>query len=280
MTPPACKLSVTVITRNEEAQIGECMESVRWADEIVIVDTGSTDRTLEICSKYTSHVYSRPWEGYAPAKNAAIELATGDWILSLDADESASDGLHAEIATMQHQPMATLAEGYAVPRRNYLWGRWLRYGGLYPDYQIRLFKRGKGHFTARRVHESVAIDGRIESLQHPIAHYSYQGISDVIRRLDGYTELAALDLRDQGQPFRLTPLVMHPLGRFLRNYVLKQGFRDGIPGLIMAVSYAYSVFAREAKLWELTGAKTQEAEHVKAGTPDEDGRGSRMSERV
>jgi glycosyltransferase involved in cell wall biosynthesis len=252
MTRPAYKLSVTVITRNEEAQIGDCLESVRWADEIVIVDTGSADRTLEICHKYTPHVYSRPWQGYAPAKNAALALATGDWILSLDADERASGGLHAEIATLQQQPMTMLADGYAVPRRNYLWGRWLRHGGLYPDYQIRLFKRGKGSFKARRVHESVAIDGRIERLRHPIEHYSYRGISDVIQRLDCYTELAALDFRDEGQPFRRTALLMRPLGRFLRNYVLQQGFRDGIPGLIMAVSYAYSVFAREAKLWELT----------------------------
>jgi hypothetical protein len=145
-----------------------------------------------------------------------------------------------------------LADGYAIPRRNYLWGRWLRYGGLYPDYQLRLFKRGKGRFTARRVHESVAVDGRVERLQHPIDHYSYQGLSDVLQRLDRYSGLAALDLRDQGQPFRAAALIMRPIGRFLRNYALKQGFRDGIPGLIMAVSYAYGVFAREAKLWELS----------------------------
>jgi (heptosyl)LPS beta-1,4-glucosyltransferase len=252
MTPPAYKLSVTVITRNEEAQIGDCLESVRWADEIVIVDTGSADRTLEICHKYTPHVYSRPWEGYAPAKNAALARATGDWILSLDADERVSDGLHAEVAALQRQPIVNLADGYAIPRRNYLWGRWLRYGGLYPDDQIRLFKRGKGAFKARRVHESVAIDGRVERLQHPIEHHSYQGLGDVIQRLERYTDLAALDLRDQGQLFRLPALIMRPAGRFLRNYVWKQGFRDGIPGLIMAASYAYGVFAREAKLWELT----------------------------
>jgi glycosyltransferase involved in cell wall biosynthesis len=252
MILPACKLSVTIIARNEEAQIGDCLESVRWADEIVVVDTGSVDRTLEICHKYTPHVDSRLWEGYVPAKNAALELATGDWILSLDADERVSDGLRQEIAALQHQPMATLAAGYAIPRRNYLWGRWLRYGGLYPDYQIRLFKRGKGGFKARRVHESVAVDGRVERLQHAIQHHSYQGIGDVIQRLERYTDLAALDLRDQGQPFRVTALVMCPLGRFLRNYVLKQGFRDGTPGLIMAVSYAYSVFVREVKLWEMT----------------------------
>ncbi len=252
MIRPACKLSVTIITRNEEAQIGGCLESVRWANEIIVVDTGSTDRTLEICHKYTPHVHSRAWEGYAAAKNAALELATGAWILSLDADECVSDGLRREILALQRQPMATLAAGYAIPRRNFLWGRWLRYGGLYPDYQVRLFAHGKGSFKPRRVHESVAVDGRVEPLRHPIDHHSYQGISDVIQRLDRYTDLAALDVRDRGQSFRGTALIMRPLGRFLRNYLLKQGFRDGIPGLIMAVSYAYSVFVREAKLWELS----------------------------
>jgi glycosyltransferase involved in cell wall biosynthesis len=252
MTPPMCKLSVTIIARNEEVQIGDCLESARWADEIIVVDTGSVDRTQEICHKYTPHVYSRPWEGYAPAKNAALELGTGDMILSLDADERVSEGLRTEIAALLQQSIAELADGYAVPRRNYLWGRWLRHGGLYPDEQVRLFKRGKGRFTARRVHESVAIAGRVGRLQHAIEHHSYRGLSDVIQRLDRYTDLAALDLQDRGQPFRLRALVMHPAGRFLRNYVLKQGFRDGIPGLIMAVSYAYSVFVREAKLWEMT----------------------------
>jgi glycosyltransferase involved in cell wall biosynthesis len=252
MIPPACKLSVTIITRNEEAQIGDCLESVRWVDEIIVVDTGSADRTLEICRKYTAHVHSRPWEGYAPTKNAALDLATGDWILSLDADERVSMGLRAEIAALQQQPLATLADGFAMPRRNYLWGRWLRYGGLYPDYQVRLFKRGKGSFKARRVHESIAIDGRVEHLHHPVDHYSYQGVSDINQRLERYSDLASLDLRDQGRSFHVIALILRPVGRFLRDYVLKQGFRDGIPGLIMAVSYAYSVFAREAKLWELT----------------------------
>jgi glycosyltransferase involved in cell wall biosynthesis len=252
MTPRACKLSVTVITRDEEAQIGDCLDSVRWADEIVVVDTGSADHTLEICRKYTPHVYTHPWEGYAAAKNAALDRATGDWILSLDADERVSAELRAEITALCQQPPASLAAGFAIPRRNYLWGRWLRYGGLYPDYQVRLFKRGSGRFKARRVHESVQIDGRVARLQQHLEHYSYQSLSDVIQRLDRYSELAALDWRDRGRPFRVTALGLRPIGRFLRDYVLRQGFRDGIPGLIMAGSYAYSVFAREAKLWELT----------------------------
>jgi len=252
MTPPACKLSVAVIARDEEAQIADCLDSVLWADEIVVVDTGSTDRTRELCRKYTPHVHTRPWTGYAEAKNEALALASGEWILSLDADERVAATLRVEIEELCQRPLELLADGYAIPRRNYLWGRWLRHGGLYPDYQIRLFKRGKGCFKVQRVHESIRIEGRVERLKQPLEHYSYQRLGDVIVRLDRYADLAALDLRDRQRPFCVLGLVTRPLGRFLRNYVLKQGFRDGIPGLIMAVSYAYSVFAREAKLWELT----------------------------
>lgn len=252
MTQPASKLSVTIIARDEEPCIAACLDSVRWADEIVVVDTGSTDDTMALCHKYTPHVYFRPWEGYAAAKNAALELATGDVILSLDADERVSPALRGEIAALQQQPWEALADGYAIPRRNFLWGRWLRHGGLYPDQQVRLFKRGRGCFRARRVHEAVAIRGRVDQLRHPIDHYSYRGVGDIITRLNRYSELAAQDLCDDRRTFRVSALVLGPLGRFLRNYLLKQGFRDGVPGLIMAVSYAYSVFAREAKVWEMT----------------------------
>jgi glycosyltransferase involved in cell wall biosynthesis len=252
MTQPAYKVSVAIITRDEEAYIGDCLDSVRWADELVVVDTGSGDRTLEICRKYTPHVYSLPWEGYAVAKNAALDLTTSELILSLDADERVSPELRGELAELRQYPWEMLADGYAMPRRNYLWEQWLRYGGLYPDYQIRLLKRGKGRFKVRRVHESVNISGRVGHLQHPIDHHSYRNMGDVIARLNRYSDLAAQDQFDHGQRFRLSGLLLRPLGRFMRHYLLRQGFRDGIPGLIMAVSYAYSVFARETKLWEMT----------------------------
>jgi len=243
---------VAIIARDEEASIGECLGSVRWADEIVVVDTGSSDHTPDICQKYTPHVHRRPWEGYAAAKNAALELTRGDLILSLDADERVSEGLRQEIVALRQEPLERLADGYALPRRNYLWGRWLRHGGLYPDYQLRLFKRGKGRFSGRRVHESVELTGRLSHLLHPLEHYSYRRVGEIIERLNRYADLAAQDRYDQGPPFHVWSLVTRPLGRFLRNYLLKQGFRDGIPGLIMAVSYAYAVFVREAKLWEMT----------------------------
>jgi glycosyltransferase involved in cell wall biosynthesis len=252
MTLPVSKLSVTIIARDEERVIAACLDSVCWADEIVVVDTGSTDRTVEICHKYTPYVYSRPWQGYAPAKNVALSLATGDVILSLDADERVTPALRTEITALLQQPLEALAEGYAIPRRNYLWGRWLQHGGLYPDRQIRFFKRGHGCFTAPRVHEIVKIHGRIDRLRQPLDHYSYRGVEDLIARLNHYSDLAAQDRRDRACMFRASALVLRPLARFLRNYLLQQGFRDGIPGLIMAVSYAYSVFAREAKVWEMT----------------------------
>lgn len=252
MIRPAHKLSAAIIARDEETRIGDCLDSVRWVDEIVVVDTGSRDRTLEICQKYTPHVHSYPWEGYAAAKNTALALTTGDLILSLDADERVSEGLRAEISTLRQQPFETLADGYAIPRRNYLWGRWLRYGGLYPDYQLRLFKRGRGRFNRRRVHESVEVSGRVGALTCPLDHYSYRGLGDFIERLNRYTDLAAQDRHEHGPSFHAWALVTRPLGRFLRNYLLQQGFRDGVPGLLMAVSYAYGVFAREAKFWELS----------------------------
>jgi glycosyltransferase involved in cell wall biosynthesis len=254
MIPHASKLSVAIIARDEEARIGDCLESVQWVDEIVVVDTGSGDRTLEICQKYPCHVHRAPWQGYAAAKNLALTLTTGDLLLSLDADERVSQELRAEIASLRQQALETLAEGYAIPRRNYCWGRWLKHGGLYPDYQLRLFKRGKGRFGERRVHESVEVDGRVAYLASPLEHYSYRGLSEVIARLNHYSDLAAQDRAEHGPPFHGWALVMRPLARFLRNYLLKQGFRDGLPGLIMAVSYAYGVFAREAKLWELASS--------------------------
>ncbi|MGH8057259.1 MAG: glycosyltransferase family 2 protein [Candidatus Entotheonellia bacterium] len=252
MIRPASKLSAAIIARDEELRIGDCLDSVRWVDEIVVVDTGSRDRTLEVCQTYTPHVYSYPWEGYAAAKNTALAHTTGDLILSLDADERVSGELRAEISTLRQQPLETLADGYAIPRRNYLWGRWLRHGGLYPDYQLRLFKRGKGRFNRRRVHESVEVTGRVGYLPCPLDHYSYRGLGDFIERLNRYTELAAQDRYEHGPSFHTWTLVTRPLARFLRNYLLQQGFRDGLPGLLIAVSYAYGVFAREAKLWELT----------------------------
>ena len=244
MTP---RLSVTVITWNEEERLRRCLESVTWADEIVVVDAGSDDKTVEIARGFTDHVVVRPWEGFAPQKNFAIARATGDWILSLDADEEVPAELAAEIRRVIAAPTA---DGFSVARRNIFWGRWVRHGLLYPDRQMRLFRRGRGRFVERQVHESVEIDGTVGRLAGALEHRSYRDVADFIARTNRYTTLAADEWIRSGRPIRRSDLVLRPLGRFVSMYVVHGGWLDGWRGFLLAALYAYYVFVRSAKVWE------------------------------
>jgi glycosyltransferase involved in cell wall biosynthesis len=246
------RLSVVLVTRNEEERLRACLESVAWADEIVVVDAESEDKTATIAREFTDRVVVRPWPGYAAQKNVAIDLATGDWVLSLDADEVVSEALAADIRGVLTADGP--ADGYAVPRRNIFWGRWVRHGGLYPDLQVRLFRRGRGRFTARAVHESVSVDGRVERLAGQLEHRSYRDLSDFLARADRYATLAAEEAVAQGRRARVVDLVFRPLGRFLVMYVVRRGFLDGWRGFLLASLYAYYVLIRTAKIWERTDA--------------------------
>jgi glycosyltransferase involved in cell wall biosynthesis len=246
----APRLSVVVITLNEEERIRECLASVAWADEIVVVDAGSEDKTVAIAREFTDHVVIRSWDGYAAQKNFAIDRARGEWILSLDADEQVDAPLRAEIEATVAAPNAS--DGYRLARRNIMWGRWIRHGRLYPDRQLRLFRRARGRFADRAVHESVTVEGRIGELAAPLLHHSYRDTSDFLRRADRYSTLAAEEWVRDGTPFRATQLVTGPLGRFLSMYVLHRGFLDGWRGFLLAGLYAYYVFIRSAKIWEKT----------------------------
>lgn len=243
----APRLSVVVITHDEEERLRRCLTSVVWADEIVVVDSGSEDKTLEIAREFTDHVVVREWEGFARQKNAAIERARGEWILSLDADEEVSPELAAEIRRVIAAPAA---DGFALPRRNIFWGRWVRHGLLYPDWQVRLFRRGRGRFVERSVHESVEIDGPVARLAAPLVHHSYRDVADFLTRTNRYTSLAADEWVRSGRPIRAVDLVLRPIGRFLSMYVVHAGFLDGWRGFLLAVLYAYYVFVRCAKVWE------------------------------
>jgi (heptosyl)LPS beta-1,4-glucosyltransferase len=242
-------LSVVVVTLNEEERIRACLESVAWADEVIVVDAESRDKTATIARELTDHVFVRPWPGFAAQKNFGIEQAHGEWILSLDADEVVSPALREEIE-------ATLAgggghQGYSVPRRNVFWDRWVRHGGLYPDWQLRLFRRGRGRFVARAVHESVVVDGSVDRLRGHLEHRSYRDVADFLQRTDRYTTLAAEDWLASGRGARpFADLVVRPLGRFFAMYVWRGGFLDGWRGFLLAVLYAYYVFMRSAKIWE------------------------------
>jgi glycosyltransferase involved in cell wall biosynthesis len=243
-------LSAVVITLDEEAHVRRCLESVAWADEIVVVDAGSHDKTVEVARELTDRVIVRPWPGFAAQKNFAVEQSAGDWVLSLDADEEAAPELRAEIMAVVADARA--CRGYAVRRQNMFLGRWVRHGGLYPDWQIRLFQRGHGRFVERAVHESVAVDGAVGRLRGHLVHRSYESVADFVERANRYSSLAAGELVREGRRVRAGELVLRPLGRFLSMYVAKLGVLDGRRGLLLAALYAYYVFMRSAKVWEGT----------------------------
>jgi glycosyltransferase involved in cell wall biosynthesis len=241
---------VTVVTRNEAERLRPCLESVAWADEIVVVDAESQDKTVAVAREFTDRVFVRPWPGFAAQKNFALAQATGDWVLALDADEEVSVELRGEIGRVLEDPASL--EGYAVPRRNLFWGRWVRHGGFYPDWQLRLFRRGRGRFVERAVHEAVVVEGRVGRLRGPLLHRSYRDVSDLVQRADRYSTLAAEDWLRARRSARTPDLILRPLGRFVSMYVCRLGFLDGWRGLLLAGLYAYYVFMRSAKILERT----------------------------
>jgi glycosyltransferase involved in cell wall biosynthesis len=242
------RLTVVIVTLNEEARIRSCLESVAWADEIVVVDSESQDKTVQIAREVTDHVLVRAWPGYAAQKNFAVAQASGDWILSLDADETVSPALRADIERVLHADGP--AAGYSVPRRNIFWNAWVRHGGLYPDWQLRLFRRGHGTFSRRAVHESVRVDGPVERLAGHLEHRSYRDVEDFVTRANRYSSLAAEEWMASGRRARMSDVLTRPLGRFLSMYVARAGFLDGWRGLLLAALYAYYVAMRSAKVLE------------------------------
>jgi glycosyltransferase involved in cell wall biosynthesis len=242
------ELSVTVITRNEAGDIAAALASVAWADEIIVVDAESTDDTTAIARQYTDRVIVRRWPGYVAQKNHAASIARHDWILSLDADERVTPELAAEIrATLQ----APAHQGYRVPRVTWHLGRWIRTTDWYPDDQLRLYDRRSAEWTGRYVHESVAVRGTTGRLRAELQHYAYRDIADHLETIERYTTYAARQMAERGTRAGLLQMVGHPPLAFLRNYVLRGGFRDGIPGFIISTMNAYYVFLKFAKLWEL-----------------------------
>jgi glycosyltransferase involved in cell wall biosynthesis len=241
-------LSVAVITFNEEERLRACLESVAWADDIVVVDAESQDKTVQIAREFTDRVTVRPWPGFAAQKNFALSEARGEWVLSLDADEEVPAELRAEIERLLAGSPA--CDGYAIPRKNIFWGVWIRHGGLYPDLQVRLVRRKHAHFVERSVHESIVLAGRVGRLATPLLHHSYRDVSDFVVRADRYSTLAAEDLARSGRGTGLVDVLVRPVTRFLGMYVLQAGFLDGRRGLHLAALYAYYVLLRSIKAWE------------------------------
>jgi glycosyltransferase involved in cell wall biosynthesis len=243
------KLSVTVITKNEAADIGGALESVTWADELIVVDSGSTDETAAIARRYTDRVIVRDWPGYVAQKNYAASIARHDWLFSLDADERVTPDLAREIQGL----VATMPPhaAFRVPRVTWHLGRWIRTTDWYPDYQTRLYDRRTAEWTGRYVHESVSVRGTTGQLRGELQHYAYRDIADHLETIGRYTTYAAHQMYENGRRTNPLQIAGHPPLAFLRNYLARGGIRDGAPGLIISALNAYYVFLKFAKLWEL-----------------------------
>jgi len=237
-----------MITYNNARTVGRALESVKWADEIVVVDSFSTDKTVEICGKFTDKVFQRKWPGHQNQYQYAADLATHPWIMFVDADEEVSPELAKEIRN-ELNGREEAWDGFFVYRRTYYLGRWIRYGGWYPDGEIRLYGRDRGRWEGG-LHAKVVVDGKVKTLKHQYLHYTYRDISDQIQTIDRYSRIAVEDMVKMNKPFWLLNLLFRPPLRFFKDYILKCGFLDGIPGFVIAVSTFYYSFIKHAKLWE------------------------------
>jgi glycosyltransferase involved in cell wall biosynthesis len=244
------KISATIIVRNEEDNIAAVCETVSWADEIVIVDSDSTDRTVEIARRYTDRIFNREFRGYRDKHEFADAQATGDWIFWIDADERLTDELRGSIEKLRHQPLDSLPDGFRIARRTSYLGRWIKHSGWYPDLQMRLYRKAASHWDGVAPHETARVDGRVETLNGELLHYTVRSLSEHHRRAESYATLAAEYHHTHGKQVGCTGLFFYPIAAFLRTYVLKLGFLDGVQGLIIAMFTAYGVFLRYANLWE------------------------------
>jgi len=242
-------VTVTIITKNEADHIEAAIDSAAWADEIVVVDAHSTDDTVARARAKGVRVETRDWPGWVDQKNYAAGIASHDWIFSLDADERITPALAAEVRTVvEHEPPM---RAYRGPRVTYHLGRWIRTTDFYPDYQTRLYDRRAGRWDGQYVHESVRVDGPVGRLQNELEHYSYRDLRDQLERINRYSTLSAMQMRDAGRRAGLLDLMVQPPAAFLRNYVLRRGFLDGTAGFTISVMNTYYVFLKFAKLWEM-----------------------------
>ncbi|MCZ6692240.1 MAG: glycosyltransferase family 2 protein [Planctomycetota bacterium] len=244
-------VSVCIITYNEEGNLRECLESVRWADEIVVVDSKSRDRTVEIAREFTQKVIVRDFPGHVEQKNFCLAQAEHDWVLSLDADERVSPRLQEEIDSALSSGDVQV-DGFSAPRKTFYMGKWIRHGGWYPDYKLRLFRRSRGHWGGENPHDRVSLDGSTRRLSGEILHYTYRDLGHHLEVINLFSRISADAKRARGVRFSTFRLFIHPPAKFFKAYFLKGGFLDGVAGFMVAVMGAYSVFVKYCKLWELS----------------------------
>jgi len=243
-------VSIVIVTQNEERNIREALQSIKGAAEIVVIDAFSTDKTVDICREYTDKIYRIEWQGYAKQKQTGIEHARSEWVFILDSDERFTDSLWKEIADIIGN--SEKYSGYYVPRKNFFLGKWIRHGGWWPDYTLRLFLRGKAIMQERSVHEKVIVQGGTGYLSNHLEHQTCRSISEYIKKMDIYSTLSAKELKEKGIRSGTFKLVVHPLFTFFKMFIFRLGFMDGIYGLALAVLYSCYTFLKYLKLWEFS----------------------------
>jgi glycosyltransferase involved in cell wall biosynthesis len=246
---PRVPVTVTIITLNESRHIAAAIDSAAWADEILVIDSGSTDDTVAVAAAKGVRVMARTWPGYVDQKNYAASVASHDWIFSLDADERITPALASEIReVVKGEPRE---RAFRIPRVTFHLGRWIRTTDFYPDSHTRLYDRRAARWQGKYVHESVVADGPVGQLTHELQHYSYRDLSDHLDRINHYSTLAARQMYENGRRATAFDLLTHPPAAFLRNYLLRGGFSEGVAGLTLSLVNAYSVLLKFAKLWEM-----------------------------
>ncbi|MGZ8157174.1 MAG: glycosyltransferase family 2 protein [Methylobacter sp.] len=247
-------LSVVIITKNEAGHIGRCLESVSWADEIIVLDSGSVDDTVAICRQYTDKVYQTDWPGFGIQKQRAVDKAGGDWILSVDADEVVTPELRSEIEKALQQEHY---KGYEIPRLSSYCGRQMRHGGWWPDHVLRLFRRDCGQFTESVVHEIIIVQGPVGRVRSPLLHDAFINLDEVLHKVNSYSTLGAEMLYRRGVRSSLGKAVLKGLWTFIRTYWIKAAFLDGRQGLMLAISNAEGTYYKYLKLLELQNRQSE-----------------------
>jgi (heptosyl)LPS beta-1,4-glucosyltransferase len=249
------KISASIIVYNEEENIAEVCETVSWADEIVVVDSDSTDKTAEIARRHTDRVFNHEFRGYKDKHEFADAQTGGDWIFWIDADERVTPELLRAIEDVKKRPLDALPDGFRIARKTWYLDRWIKHSGWYPDYQMRLYRKEASFWDGVSPHETARVKGRIEILPGELLHYTKKNLSESHRVADSYTTLAADYHFRNGRTVGAAGLFFYPIAAFLRTILVKKGFLDGVPGLIIAMQTAYSVFLKYAKLWEHNNIK-------------------------
>ncbi len=249
-------VSVVVITKNEERNIPACLASVTWADEVIVVDACSADQTAELAKAYTPKVFIRPWSGFGPQKNFAIEQAQGKWILIVDADERVTDGLAETIRGLLRDEPDSHISGYRIPRKNYFYGRWMQHGGMFPDHQMRFFRKEMGRYDNTFVHENLMLRGDIVDLHGVwLDHYSIPTIQHHVRKMMDYTSLGAREKLKTIRRVTCRQLLGHDVGTMLKALIVRRGWKDGVHGCIAAMFAGFYTFLKYAKAYEMLKTK-------------------------